>query len=157
MKTTAITLITALLMSCLVQAEDNNLADQLRKALEKAKDKLGEAAEKAGQKGREWYHQAKDILRLSRPEYTKRAEKKIEEFDAQVAVLKELSSAPGQREYFKTRVVSLQQHLAFAKSEFQTLTLSDTEAMFRARQSTFNKTLWTLEAAIEQAQEEAGL
>ena len=37
------------------------------------------------------------------------------------------------------------------------LTAITDEAQFRARQKSFDRTLWTLEAAVEQAQEEAGL
>lgn len=156
MKTWALSLIAVLVAGTCAHAEDN-LADQLKRALDKAKVKLNEAADKAGEKGREWYRQAKDNLKLSRPEYLKRAEKKLSESEAQVAVLKEMSNSPGQRDYFKTRVSALEQHAAFAKSEYASLAAADSEAMFRARQSIFNKTVWTLEAAIEQAQEEAGL
>ena len=38
-----------------------------------------------------------------------------------------------------------------------TLNVITEESQFRARQKAFDKTLWTLEAAIEQAQEEAGI
>lgn len=137
-------------------AEDN-LGDQLRRALEKAKGKIGEVAEKAGDKGRQWYRQAKENLKLSKPEYLKRAGAKLKDLDERVAVLHEMSSAPGQREYFKTRVIALEQHVVFAKGEIQALEASETEAAFRAKQSHFNKTVWTLEAAVEQAEEEAGV
>ena len=100
---------------------------------------------------------AKENLRLTRPEYIKRADKKLGQLDADVQVLHEMLNAPGQRDYFKTRVTALDQHVAYAKTEYKTLVESDSEAMFRARQAGFNKTLWTLEAAVEQAQEEAGL
>lgn len=156
MKTAVSTLIAALALGTLVHAEDN-LADQLKRALDKAKVKLNEAAEKAGDKGRQWYHKAKENLKLSRPEYTKRADEKLKDSEAQIAVLREMANAPGQRDYFKTRVIALEQHLAFAKTEFLNLQAAENDAMFRARQTTFNKTVWTLEAAIEQAQEEAGL
>lgn len=155
MKTRLLSLLAVFAAGSLVQADD--LGDQLKRALEKAKVKVSEAAVKAEQKGREWYYAAKENLRLTRPEYTKRAVKKLEQLDANVLVLKEMLNAPGQREYFKTRVAALDQHVAYAKDEFKNLEAADTEAIFRARQSGFNKTLWTLEAAVEQAQEEAGL
>ena len=155
MKTPLLTLLAVLLVGSFVQAED--LGDQLKRALEKAKVKVGDMAVKAEQKGREWYYAAKENLRLTRPEYTKRASKKLEQLDADVQVLHEMLNAPGQRDYFKTRVAALDQHVEYAKAEFKNLDASDSEAIFRARQSGFNKTLWTLEAAVEQAQEEAGL
>jgi vacuolar-type H+-ATPase subunit H len=156
MKLVVTTLTAVLALGSILHAEDN-LADQLKRALDKAKVKIGEAAEKAGDKGREWYRKAKENLKLSRPEYLKRADQKLKDSEAQIAVLREMSNAPGQRDYFKTRVVALEQHLVFAKTEFLNLESAEGEAMFRARQSIFNKTVWTLEAAIEQAQEEAGL
>ena len=63
----------------------------------------------------------------------------------------------GGRDYFKTRVSALEQHYAFAVKEQETLTAITDDAQFRARQKSFDKTLWTLEAAVAQAQEEAGL
>lgn len=155
MKTRLLTLLAVLAVGSVVQADD--LSDQLKRALEKAKVKVGDLAVKAEQKGREWYYQAKENLRLSRPEYTKRAQKKLEQLDANVLVLHEMLNSPGQRDYFKTRVTALDQHVAYAKTEYLNLEAAETEAVFRARQSGFNKTLWTLEAAVEQAQEEAGL
>ena len=150
-------LLIVLAQSSFLHADDSNLADQLKRAFDKAKVKLGEAADKAGNKGHQWYHQAKENLKLSRSEYTKRAGKKLGELEDEVAVLKEMSAAPNQRDYFRTRVSALEQHAAYAKTEFKGLEAADTDAMFRARQSIFNKTVWTLEAAVEQAQEEAGL
>ncbi len=156
MKTSLLILLAALLAGSFVQAEET-LADQLRRALDKAKVDVKDFAEKANQKGREWYRQAKENLRLSRGEYTKRAEKKLAQLEADTLVLHEMANAPGQRDYFKTRIAALDQHVAYAKTELKSLQESDSEPVFRARQSTFNKTLWTLEAAVEQAQEEAGL
>lgn len=155
MKTRLLPLLAVLAVSSVLHADD--LGDQLKRALEKAKVKVGDMAVKAEQKGREWYYAAKENLRLTRPEYTKRADKKLGQLDADVQVLHEMLNAPGQRDYFKTRVTALDQHVAYAKTEYKTLVDSDSEAMFRARQAGFNKTLWTLEAAVEQAQEEAGL
>jgi len=155
MKTRLATCLAVLAVGSFAHADD--LSDQLKRALEKAKVKVGDMAVKAEQKGREWYYAAKENLRLARPEYTKRAEKKVEQLDANVLVLHEMLNSPGQRDYFKTRVAALDQHVAYAKTEFDNLKSSESEAIFRARQSGFNKTLWTLEAAVEQAQEEAGL
>lgn len=155
MKTRLLSLLAVLAVGSVVQADD--LSDQLKRALEKAKVKVGDMAVKAEQKGREWYYAAKENLRLTRPEYTKRAAKMVEQLDANVMVLKETLNSPGQRDYFKTRVAALEQHVAYAKEEFKSLEAAETEAIFRARQAGFNKTVWTLEAAVEQAQEEAGL
>ncbi|MDB6139119.1 MAG: hypothetical protein JWO94_2191, partial [Verrucomicrobiaceae bacterium] len=78
-------------------------------------------------------------------------------YTAEIAVLKEQSTGPGQRDYFKLRVQALEQHAAFATAELDRLRLSESEEVFRARQTSFDRTLWTLEAALGQAQEEAGM
>lgn len=143
----------SLLVGSAVRADD--LADKLKRALDKATTKVGDLAQSAGRKGREWYGSARENLRLSRPEYTTRAEKKLGQLASDVDALKELATT--MPDYFKTRVLSLQQHTAFATAELQTLKASETDAAFRSRRTVFNKTLWTLESAVEQAQEEAGL
>lgn len=133
-------------------AEDS-LNEQLRRAAEKLKNEFSKVKEQGEVKGREWYKKAKDHLTTSREEYLKKAGDALSRWKADIEVLKE----QGGRDYFQTRVAALEQHHTFASKELETLTGVTEEAQFRARQKSFDKTLWTLEAAIEQAQEEAGL
>ncbi len=135
-----------------LRAEDS-LNDQLRRAAEKLKNEFSKVKEQSEVKGREWYRKAKDHLTTSREEYLKQAGTALTRWKADIDVLKD----QGGRDYFKTRVTALEQHHAFAVKELETLTAINDEAQFRARQKSFDKTLWTLEAAVEQAQEEAGL
>lgn len=135
-----------------LRAEDS-LNDQLRRAAEKLKNEFSKVKEQSEVKGREWYKKAKDHLTTSREEYLKQSGAALTRWKADIDVLKEQVG----REYFKTRVLALEQHHAFAEKELATLSLITDEAQFRARQKSFDKTLWTLEAAVEQAQEEAGL
>jgi hypothetical protein len=135
-----------------LRAEDS-LNDQLRRAAEKLKNEFSKVKEQSEVKGREWYKKAKDHLTTSREEYLKQAGTALTRWRADIDVLKD----QGGRDYFKTRVTALEQHHAFAVTELETLTAINDEAQFRARQKSFDKTLWTLEAAVEQAQEEAGL
>jgi hypothetical protein len=149
------TLLACLVIStCLVsvQAEDS-LNEQLRRAAEKLKNEFSKVKEQTEVKGREWYKQAKEHLTTSREEYLKKAGGALTRWKADIDVLKE----EGGRDYFKTRVKALEEHHAFALKEMETLSGLADEAQFRARQNSFDKTLWTLEAAVEQAQEEAGL
>ncbi|MDI1311066.1 hypothetical protein [Prosthecobacter sp.] len=149
------TLLTCLALSlCLhsLRAEDS-LNDQLRRAAEKLKNEFSKVKEQSEVKGREWYKKAKDNVTTSREEYLQQAGAALTGWKADIDVLKD----QGGRDYFKTRIVALDQHHAFAVKELETLTLINDEAQFRARQKSFDKTLWTLEAAVEQAQEEAGL
>lgn len=138
---------------CLVPLHAEDLGEQLRRAAEKLKQELTKAKDQAGVKGRGWYQQAKDHLSTSREEYLKKAGDALTRWKADIDVLKE----QGGRDYFKTRVMALEQHHAYAMKEMETLTALSEEAPFRARQKSFDRTLWTLEAAVEQAQEEAGI
>ncbi|MFN0078544.1 MAG: hypothetical protein ACKVY0_18960 [Prosthecobacter sp.] len=150
-KTTLACLILSLPLSSL-HAEDS-LNDQLRRAAEKLKNEFSKVKEQTEVKGREWYKKAKEHLTTSREEYLKKAGDALTRWKADIDVLKDQVG----REYFKTRIKALEEHHAFAIKEMETLNAVTEEAQFRARQKSFDKTLWTLEAAIEQAQEEAGL
>lgn len=148
-------LLACLLLSlCLssMQAEDS-LNEQLRRAAEKLKNEFAKVKDQAEVKGREWFKAAKEHVTTSREEYLKKAGDALSRWKADIDVLKE----QGGRDYFKTRVQALEEHHAFAMKEMETLGGIAEEAQFRARQKSFDKTLWTLEAAVEQAQEEAGL
>ena len=134
----------------------SELGDRLRRAFGKAADKVGDVATKVEIKSRSWYSQARERLRVPREDYVKRSDKQLDKMAAQIRALKDLLG-PNAREYFKTRVLALQQHLAFADDEFAALQLSPTEEQFRARQKGFDNTVDSLESAIFQAQDEAGL
>lgn len=138
---------------CLSSLQADDLNEQLRRAAEKLKNEIAKVKDQAEVKGREWYKQAKEHLTTSREEYLKKAGDALTRWKADIDVLKE----QGGRDYFKTRVLALEQHHAYAAKEMETLNAITDEAQFRARQKSFDKTLWTLEAAVEQAQEEAGL
>ncbi|WP_395749334.1 hypothetical protein [Prosthecobacter sp.] len=147
-------ILTCLALSlCLHSLRADDSLEQLRRAAEKLKNEFAKVKEQGEVKGREWYKKAKDRLTVSREEYLKQSGAALTRWKADIDVLKEQMG----REYFKTRVTALEQHHAFAVKEMETLSTITDEAQFRARQKSFDKTLWTLEAAIEQAQEEAGL
>jgi len=156
MKTRTLAFLALLALSSFATAEDT-IAEKVRRAVDKTKDKVVEISGKVKAESRGWFHAAKENLRLSRSEYTDSASTTLARYTAEIAVLKDLSGGPGQRDYFKTRVQALEQHAAFASAEFEKLRISESEEVFRARQTSFDRTLWTLEAALGQAQEEAGL
>lgn len=156
MKTPATLLFAALIVTLPSLAEDS-LGDKMRRAFEKTKQKMSQIADTVETKSRSWYKQAKENLRLSRPDYLARADRTLNRYTAEIGALKEFSAGPGQRDYFRTRVAALEQHAAFARQELETLRASESDEVFHARQSPFDRTLWTLEAALAQAQEEAGL
>lgn len=152
MKKALLTCLALSLCAHSLRAEDS-LNDQLRRAAEKLKNEFSKVKEQGEVKGREWFKKAKEHLTTSREEYLKQSADVLNRWKADIDVLKD----QGGRDYFKTRVTALEQHHAFAVNELEALTAMTDEAQFRARQKSFDKTLWTLEAAVEQAQEEAGL
>ena len=131
----------------------DSLDEQLRRAAERLKNEFSKVKEQNTGKGREWYKKSQEHLTAGREDYLKQAGIALNRWKADIDVLKDEIG----REYFKTRVTALEQHQAFAVKELETLAAITDEAQFRARQKSFDKTLWTLEAAVEQAQEEAGL
>jgi len=135
-----------------LRAEDS-LNDQLRRAAERLKNEFAKVKEQNTVKGGEWHKKSQEHLAASREDFLKQAGAALTRWKADIDVLKD----QGGRDYFKTRVSALEQHYAFAVKEQETLTAITDDAQFRARQKSFDKTLWTLEAAVAQAQEEAGL
>jgi hypothetical protein len=156
MKTSMLAFLAVLASSPVIHAEDT-IGDHIRRAVDKTRDKVQEITRDVRAETRDWRDATKENLQLDRPEYTERADKALSRYIAEIGVLKDLSGGPGQRDYFKTRVLALDQQAAFATAELNTLRLSESEDVFRARQRSFDRTLSTLEAALGQAQEEAGL
>lgn len=155
MKPTVLTfVVAALLLGSTLHA--NDFTDRLKRAVGKAADKVGDAAHKVGDKSRTWVAQAKENLGLTPEDYIRRADVQLAKMDAQIRALKDVTGATA-REYFKTRVLALEQHFAFTVDEFTSLQLSTTEEQFRARQKGFDYTVRTLEDALFQARDEAGL
>jgi hypothetical protein len=152
MKQALLACLTLSLSLSALHAEDS-LNEQLRRAAEKLKNEFAKVKEQGQPKGRQWYKKSQEHLTTGREEYLKEAGVALSRWRADIDVLKD----QGGRDYFKTRISALEQHHAFALKELETLTAISDEAQFRARQKSFDKTLWTLEAAVEQAQEEAGL
>jgi|APTNR8051073442_1049403.scaffolds.fasta_scaffold08226_2 hypothetical protein len=155
MKTILLLLTMLSLVPASLHAEES-LAEKLRRAAEKAAEKAGVALDKVETKGRQWWNDAKESLKMKRPDYEKKANEALTTYAAEIKVLKESTSGVAGRDYFKTRLVALDQHLAFAQNEFQTLKETPSEAEFRARQRKFDRTMWSLDGAVGQALEEAG-
>ena len=155
MKTILLLLTMLALMPSTMRAEES-LADKLRRAAEKAAEKAAGAMDKAEHKGRQWWNDAKESVKMKRPDYEKRADEALASYAAEIKVLTESTSGVAGRDYFKTRLLALQQHLAFAQNELQTIKETPSEAEFRARQRKFDRTMWSLDEALGQALEEAG-
>lgn len=136
---------------------DKNTADQAKDLLEKAVSGLKGAADKAEDKGRDLWKRTKENLQLSREEYLKKATSGVKTMEAEITELAESGSMLNSRDYFKTRIESLKQHLEYCKRDLERLAATETEETFRVKQRGFDRGLGFLGDNIELAQEEAGL
>lgn len=156
MKSTALLLSVVLLIGVAAPAQ-TTFMDKVRRAFDSTKDKLGDAATNAGKASKEWLVKAKENLRLSRPEYTRRAEQRV--IDASVATQKIKTGNSGvvKRKYYVARLDALEQHVAYARLELDFIKAALTEEEFRERQRGFDFTLWSLEEAVALSEAEADL
>jgi cysteinyl-tRNA synthetase len=156
MKTPSLSLLLLFLVLATAAVAESTLMDRLRRAFDTTKEKVGEAAQTAGRASKEFLVRAKENLRLSRPEYTRRASERIAAAAAVLQKVKQGRSGVMSRIYFQTRLVSLDQHLDYARREIQHLQASPSEEVFRERQGSFDFTLWSLEEVLALAESEAG-
>jgi hypothetical protein len=163
MKTAVVLALLALLSIPLARAEDKpikvdkNTVDKAKDLLEKVVNEAKDAAGKTKDKSKELWARTKETLSLSREEYLKKAGSALKTMDAEIQVLAESGSAVNSRDYFKTHLESLKQHLDYCRRDFERLQAIDSEEAFRVKQKGFDRGLGFLGDNIELAQEEAGL
>jgi hypothetical protein len=136
---------------------DKNTADKAKEMLDKVLGEVKNAADKAEDKGKDLWERTKENLRMSREEYVKKVGSALTTMDAEIQVLSESGSAVTSRDYFKTRIEALRQHLDYCKRDLERLQAAETEEAFRVKQKGFDRGLDYLGENIELAQEEAGL
>ena len=136
---------------------DKTTVDKAKDLLEKVVSEAKDAAGKTKETGKELWARTKETLGLTREEYLKRATSGIKTMDAEIQVLAESGSAVNSRDYFKTRLEALKQHLEYCKRDLERLQATETEETFRVKQKGFDRGLGYLGDHIELAQEEAGL
>ena len=138
---------------------DKATTDKAKDMLEKLVGEVKNAADKGKGEGKDHglWERSKETLRLSREEYVKKVNSAFKTMDAEIASITESGSALVSRDYFKTRLESLKQHLDYCKRDLERLQTSESEEIFRAKQKGFDRGLGYLGDHIELAQEEAGL
>ncbi len=156
MKTTSL-LLAAVLLVGLVAPAQTTFMDRVRRAFDSTKEGLGDAASNVGKASRKWVAAARENLRLSRPEYTRRAEQRVINAAAAAQRVRLGKSGVMQRKYFQARLSALDQHVAYARLELDYVKQSPTEEIFRERQRGFDFTLWSLEEAVALSEAEADL
>jgi hypothetical protein len=136
---------------------DKSTTDKAKQMLDKLVGEVKEAAKEGGEKGKDLWERTKETMSLSREEYVKKVNSALATMDAEIQVLAESGSAVTTRDYFKTRIEALKQHLDYCKRDLVRLQEAPTEETFRVKQRGFDRGLDFLGENIELAQEEAGL
>jgi cysteinyl-tRNA synthetase len=152
-----------MIFSSVLRAEDSKTKsntdktkDMLDKLIIEAKKSAGKLQE-GGDKGNTLWNRSKETLALPKDDYLKRANSAMKSMDAEIKALTEAESAVMSRDYFKTHVQSLKQHLAYCQQDVEKLKSSDSEESFRVKQKKFDRTLGFLADNIQLTKEEAGL
>lgn len=160
-----LTLLSLLLVTCAAAplraadeegGREKKTSEKAREVLDKLMDEAKKATNKAKEEGRSLWTHSKDLLRLSREEYTKKAEFAMRTMDAEIRALAEADAPVSGRDYFKTRVESLRQQLEYCRRDLERLKGLDEDG-FRAKQKSFDRTLGWLGEHLANAKEEAGL
>ena len=152
-----------LLLATSARAEDNKIksnSDKTKEMLDKLVGEARKAASKmqeGGDKSRSLWARSKETMALPQGDYLKRAETAMRSMDAEIKALAEAEGAVNTRDYFKTHVEALKQHLAYCRLDEEKLKSSDSEETFRVKQKKFDRTLGFLADNIQLAKEEAGL
>ncbi|MEZ0274803.1 MAG: hypothetical protein ACAH88_07845 [Roseimicrobium sp.] len=136
---------------------DKSTTDKAKQMLDKLVGEVKEATKEGAEKGKDLWERSKETLGLSREEYVKKVNSALATMDAEIQVLAEGGSAVTTRDYFKTRIEALKQHLDYCKRDLVRLQESPSEETFRVKQRGFDRGLDFLGENIELAQEEAGL
>jgi polyhydroxyalkanoate synthesis regulator phasin len=157
-----IPLLFTLLLACTVlqthaQDEGKKTSDKAKDLLDKLVNEAKKAADKAKDEGKDLWGRSKDLLKLSREDYTQKVEFAMKTMGAEIQALGETDAPVSSRDYFKTRVESLKQQLAYCQRDFDRLKSQPDEDAFRAKQRSFDRTLGWLAEHLAATKEEAGL
>jgi hypothetical protein len=132
-------------------------SDKAKDLLDKLVNEAKKATDKAKDEGKDLWGKSKDLLKLSREEYTQKVQFTMKTMNAEIQALGETDAPVSSRDYFKTRVESLKQHLAYCQRDFDRLKAQADEDAFRAKQKSFDRTLGWLAEHLAATKEEAGL
>ncbi len=154
-------LLFALLVACstlhMHAQEEGKKSDKTKDLIDKLVGEAKKAADKAKDEGKDLWGKSKDLLKLSREEYTTKVGFTLKTMGAEIQALGETDAPVSSRDYFKTRVDSLKQHLSYCQREFDRLKEQPDEDAFRAKQKKFDRTLGWLGEHLAITKEEAGL
>ena len=155
----ACALLFALLAAASADDKSKGNSDKTKEMIDKL---VGEARKAAGKlkdedKANSLWPRSKETMALPQAEYLKRADSALKTMDTEIKALGEAEGAVNGRDYFKTHIESLKQHLNYCRQDEEKLKASDSEESFRVKQKKFDRTLGFLADNIRLAKEEAGL
>jgi len=138
-------------------AEEKPVSERAADAVNSIKRDTRDAADKAARAVREAWRSTKAYLSQDPGEYRTGAMKKLEGFEGELQTMTgEAQQGPmAGRFYFQTRLKALREHLDYAKAEMAKLPESKDQKDYEAARHHFDRTLQTLEDAIDQAESEA--
>jgi hypothetical protein len=136
---------------------DKSTTDKAKQMLDKLVGEVKEATKEGADKGKDLWERTKENFTMPREAYVKKVNSALATMDAEIQVLAEGGSAVTTRDYFKTRIEGLKQHLDYCKRDLVRLQEATSEETFRVKQRGFDRGLDFLGQNIELAQEEAGL
>jgi ElaB/YqjD/DUF883 family membrane-anchored ribosome-binding protein len=150
-------LVAVLAMPSVSLAEETTLKGRAADAAESIKRGVKDAADATARATREAWKTTKAYLSQDPGEYRNGAVKKLESLGDEVAALgidaKKVSMAD--RTYFQTRIRALHEHLEYARAELAKLPDNKDQKDYTSARRHFNRTLETLEDAVDQARSEA--
>jgi hypothetical protein len=137
--------------------EEKTVNHQAAEAADTIKRDSKDAAEATVKAVREAWRSTKAYLSEDPNEYRDGAMKKLAGFTGEIARLNADSrkESMADRTYFLTRVKALQEHLEYARAELAKLPVNKEQKDYAFARRHFDRTLETLEDAIDQARSEA--
>ena len=151
---------TAILTSTvLTAAEEQSTTEKLKAktsdAVEATKEGAKKAAHAVAETTRQAWKKTKAYLSQDATTYRQGASKQLNDLSAEISRLKEQSANAGDRDYFVTRVRSLEQQHKYAEDQLVGLETEDLKPGKESKRSRVNQIIDRLEDNIDLAQKEA--
>jgi len=151
---TAVTLTSTALRAAEEESTTEKVKEKTSEALEATKEGTKRAAHAVANTTRQAWRKTKAYFSEDTTTYREGATKKLKELGAEISQLKEKSASAGDRDYFATRIRSLEQQHQYAEDQLAGAT-EDLKPGKESKRSRINQTIDRLEDNIDLAQKEA--
>jgi ElaB/YqjD/DUF883 family membrane-anchored ribosome-binding protein len=155
-----IALLTLALTSTGVLAEDEKttgetVKEKASEAVQATKEGTKKAAHSVAQTTRRAWKKTKAYFSEEPTTYRKGATGSLQDLGSEIARLKEESGGASGRDYFATRIQSLEQQHKYAEDQLAALNEEDIKSAKESKRRQFNQTMDRLEQNIDLAEKEA--